>query len=316
MQRFRNILVGVDLASGDRLAATDLGASTREAINRGIWLAGEASAELTFFAAVDLSAHTLDLLDEEEQTRHTVRDDANAILAELVHEAKEAGVAASSQLEFGRSWIEIIKQVLRNDHDLVIVGTRDLSTAGRFLLGSTATKLLRKCPCPVWVTKPDPDLEETRILVADDLSDVGNAALQIAIDGAQLLSAKVHIVHALQDSFDQSLIRTGVSDEKIEAYREQSRKEAESAVQERLTMTDYRTLPFGVQVHIESGPADVVLQQAIEEYGIDLLVMGTIGRSGIPGMLIGNTAERLLPQVTCSVLAIKTADFQSPITLD
>jgi universal stress protein E len=317
MQRFRKILVGVDLSSGDRLAVEDLGATTREAINRAIWLAGESSAELTFFAALDLSAHTLDLLEEEqEQIHHTVRDDATAVLAELVHEAKEAGVAASSRLEFGRSWLEIIKEVLRHGHDLVIVGTRDLSATGRFLMGSTATKLLRKCPCPVWITKPDPDLEEARILVADDLTDVGNTALQIAIDGAQLLSAKVHVVHAVQDGFEQPLTRSGLASEKVDAYREKQRAAVENELQQRLSMTDYRTLSSGVQVHVENGPADIVLLQAIEEYGIDLLVMGTIGRSGIPGMLIGNTAERLLPQVTCSVLAIKPADFVSPITLD
>jgi len=58
---------------------------------------------------------------------------------------------------FGKSWIEIIRQVLREQHDLVITGTRDLGAHGRLLFGSTGMKLLRYCPCPVWVTKPDPD---------------------------------------------------------------------------------------------------------------------------------------------------------------
>jgi universal stress protein E len=45
-----------------------------------------------------------------------------------------------------------------------------------------------------------------------------------------------------------------------------------------------------------------------------LLVMGTIARTGITGVFVGNTAERLLPQIPCSVLAIKPAGFKSPIT--
>jgi hypothetical protein len=44
--------------------------------------------------------------------------------------------------------------------------------------------------------------------------------------------------------------------------------------------------------------------------------MGTIARTGIPGVFVGNTAEKLLPHLPCSVLAIKPASFKSPVTLD
>ena len=54
----------------------------------------------------------------------------------------------------------------------------------------------------------------------------------------------------------------------------------------------------------------------MKQYDIDLLVMGTVARSGIPGLVIGNTAERLLPQVPCSLLAVKPAGFESPVTLE
>ena len=50
--------------------------------------------------------------------------------------------------------------------------------------------------------------------------------------------------------------------------------------------------------------------------GIDLVVMGTVARSGIAGMLIGNTAERVLRKLPCSVLAVKPEGFTSPVRLD
>ncbi len=53
----------------------------------------------------------------------------------------------------------------------------------------------------------------------------------------------------------------------------------------------------------------------IDKHGIDLLIMGTIGRSGILGVMIGNTAERLLPELSCSLLAIKPAEFVCPVKL-
>ncbi|MBV8313231.1 MAG: universal stress protein, partial [Planctomycetaceae bacterium] len=51
----------------------------------------------------------------------------------------------------------------------------------------------------------------------------------------------------------------------------------------------------------------------VREFNIDLLVMGTVGRTSAPGVMIGSTAERLFPEVTCSVLAVKPPDFRCPI---
>ncbi|WP_268870400.1 universal stress protein [Marinobacter nauticus] len=51
----------------------------------------------------------------------------------------------------------------------------------------------------------------------------------------------------------------------------------------------------------------------VENYDIDLIVMGTVGRVGIPGLIIGNTAESILEQAKCSVLAIKPEGFKTPI---
>jgi len=48
---------------------------------------------------------------------------------------------------------------------------------------------------------------------------------------------------------------------------------------------------------------------------VDLIVMGTLSRTGIPGYFIGNTSESILSQVNCSVLTMKPPGFVSPVTL-
>lgn len=314
MQRFRNILVGVDLSRGDRLAAAELNAPTQEAVTRAIWLASRQSAELTFFSALDVSAHTQELLrDDLEKVSETVEDAAGAVLAELVERAGREGVAARSRLVFGKPWVEIIKQVLRENHDLCVVGTRDLGIASRLLFGSTGLKLLHNCPCPVWVTKPDPDVTDLNILVPSDFSEVSQRALEIAVNGGQLVDTKIHLLHAIDAHLDNRMWLTGMPDEKIRAFHEKKRQDALEALNEQLAQTDFRTLTHGVQVHVKGGPADLVILNAIDEFGIDLLVMGTIARTGIPGVLIGNTAERLLSQVSCSVLALKPDGWKCPI---
>lgn len=317
MHGFRRILVGVDLSHADRLAAAELNPPTQEAVRRAVWLAGQLSAELTFFASLDISAHTRELLEERfEETTQNVESEAHAVLDELVQRAKQDGVAAHARLTFGPPWLEITKDVLREGHDLVVVGTRDLGTAGRWLFGSTGMKLLRNCPCPVWVTKPDPNWDDVNMLVASDLEEASQNVLNVAVGGGQLADAKVHVLHALDLTIDRRMFHTGLPEAQVQEFRRKKIAEAEQELHEQLAQTDYRTLTYGVQVHVKEGPPDLVILEAIEEYDIDLLVLGTVARHGIPGVLIGNTCERLLSQVPCSVLAIKPPDFVCPVELD
>lgn len=314
MQHFRKILVGVDLSSADRLAAEDLAAPTMEAVNRAIWLAGHSSAELTLMAVLDVSAHTQELLhDEFEEATKSVEAAANEVLQELVAKAKAEGVTASAKIAFGHPWEEMVKAVLTDSFDLVVAGTRNRSRASRLLLGSTGIKLLRTCPCPVWIVKPDPDWNDLNILVASDLTETSEQALQFAVSAAQLCEAKMHVIHAMEDHLGRRMWLTGLPDQQVDSFRQQKRDEAEAQMHEQLSHTDFRTLPFGVKVEVVEGPPDVAILDAIDEHGIDLLVMGTAARSGITGLLIGNTAERLLAHVPCSVLAIKPPGFVCPV---
>jgi nucleotide-binding universal stress UspA family protein len=63
---------------------------------------------------------------------------------------------------------------------------------------------------------------------------------------------------------------------------------------------------------LKGHPEEVIPQFVVSE-GIDLVVMGTVARTGIAGLLIGNTAERLLQRLITSVLAVKPDGFVSPV---
>ena len=64
-----------------------------------------------------------------------------------------------------------------------------------------------------------------------------------------------------------------------------------------------------------NGDPHLVVPDFVEQNAVDLVVLGTVGRSGIYGMIMGNTAERILRRISCSVLAIKPANFISPVKL-
>ena len=99
-------------------------------------------------------------------------------------------------------------------------------------------------------------------------------------------------------------------DEYVLSLREGARK----AVEQLLAPFSHVSSPR--QIHLVKGrPADVIAEMA-KTHGADLIVIGTIVRTGIPGLLIGNTAETVFHQVGCSVLAIKPDGFVSPVVLD
>jgi len=317
MQKFQNILVGVDLSSGDRFAADELNTSTQEAIEQALILGKSLGAKLTFFAGIAICAQTEELLEADaEHLQDTVDDEVMKVLEHIKQRADAKGIEAECKFSHGHGWEQMIRKVLRDNHDLIIIGTKEHTALGRTLFGTTGTKLLRYAPCPVWVTKPGlSDLEEFDILVADDLGDVGLNCLRMAIGGGQYFSTRTHVLHVIEEE-SGGMFRSRISDEKIASFREEKKREVEQQLEQRLTDLDYRTLELGVKTYVEFGSPDEHILRIIEEENIDVLVMGTKARTGISGMLIGNTAERLLTQISCSLLAVKPADFVCPVKAD
>ena len=61
------------------------------------------------------------------------------------------------------------------------------------------------------------------------------------------------------------------------------------------------------------GDPQVVIPSKVKELDADVLVLGTVSRTGVGGLLIGNTAEAILNRVDCSVMTLKPEGFVSPV---
>ncbi len=313
MQQINSILVGVDLTHADRLVASDLNEQTAEAVERAIWLADLLNAKLEFFAAIDLSAHTKHLLEEDRnKLSNNVEDEAHKVMSGLIEQAKAEGVESTSKVAIGSSWREIILEVVRNNHDLVLAGTRPHGFKGR-LFGGTVMNLFRQCPCPVYAVKIGEEPEVPEIVVASDMSEVSSEILNVIVSMAQIADMKIHLVHAIDTQLDKRLKGLDVGDETIKKCAADIREEVENELNEQLAQTDYRTLSYGVKTHVLEGSPEVAIPAFIAENNINLLAMGTLARTGISGFFIGNTAERMLEKVDCSVLTFKPSDFVSPL---
>lgn len=73
---------------------------------------------------------------------------------------------------------------------------------------------------------------------------------------------------------------------------------------------------FKLRTHLVKGHARKEIPALARQIEADLIVMGTVARTGVAGFIIGNTAEAILNQIECSVLALKPSGFVTPVTLD
>jgi len=311
---FQNVLVGIDLSQRDPPGSKTLSPPVREAIQTSVWLAEKMNASLTFFTAIEIPEDTpyLDLLvDEPQDLLRSLAASANDELGEWVGAAQAKGISAKAEVAHGVGWMEIIRLVERDQHDLVIAGARNLHGFDRFLLGSTAQKLLRNCPCPVWVVRPDHTINVSHILVASDLRPVSEKALWAAVELAPRLGAKVHVVHAASFPLERIWL-SPIHGAAREHYRRQVRADADAALKEQVARLGVAGARVEIEVIDGDGGADLAILRFIDQHQVDMLVMGTVARHGVPGVLVGNTAERMLHEAPCSLFAVKPDGFESP----
>jgi len=314
MRLFKSILVGID-PTLQRTDPNEPSATTREAVQWGIDLARKNRARIVFFSAVNTGDDVLWPLEEDDRSRvrRSAHEAADARLQKLVAQAQQEGIVTERKVVEGEAWLKLIQESRLEHHDLVIVGAQEAPEASRlhrFMFGSTAGQLIHSCPCPVLVSKPQETQAPSRsinVLVAADLGPNTVDLLKSGQDLAAQLSGRLHVLHVVQHHLED-VCRIGLPDAVQEEYRRKVRVKASEHLQSQLAEAGLDT---GTEIHVADGLElpDVMIERFIREHSIDVVVVGSSGRHGI---WVGHTAERLLPELPCSVLVIKPANFVSP----
>ncbi|MEX0797576.1 MAG: universal stress protein [Acidimicrobiia bacterium] len=312
MERFKNILVA---ASPGHLEMPVLKKAARVAASNG--------AKLT----------VLDVVEAIPPRRRTVRVegstvDLQALLLDdrrlqLAAAVESAGIDALVEVVAGKPFIEVIRFAMANGCDLVIVGESPPIHGRARVVASDVTQLIRACPTPVWVMCPsrarklrilalvDPDPTDP---VRDSLSEL---VLELATSIARREGGELHVAHAWQLPGESTLRSSAfVSlparevDMAVQAACEEHRAQLDELA-ERHGVTE-----LGGQTHLVKGPSDQVLPELADRLNTNLIVMGTVARRGLSGLIMGNTAESMMKAVRCSILTVKPDGFVSPVSTD
>ena len=245
--------------------------------------------------------------------------DLKAELDEVAEKLKDEEFRVRTVVTSGQPFIEVIRQVISKKHDLVMMLADGVTNVREQLFGTLSSHLMRKCPCPVWIIKPTrrKKLRNVFAAVDPDPTDITRNALNTeiikrALTIAQSDNAKLHIVHAWNSlGGEATRTRRWMTKAEIRLYVEQDAADHKKRLDQLLEITT----DGSEIVHMRQGKPGTVIPELIEREKADLLVMGTVCRTGIPGFFIGNTAEMILGQVDCSVLTVKPKGFQSPVKL-
>lgn len=310
---YRNILV-----------ATDFSKAAAAALETAAWSARRWQAKLTVvhvvrsvldsIAVIGYGADWEPTLQDLTRLQKQLCDDAEERLAALLAPYRGGEIDLQSEVCVGRPFEEIVHVAEKRECDLVIVGTRGLSAVRRVLVGSTATKLARVCPCPVWVARADHAEGLRSILVPLDFSETSQKALAAGVDLALSTGAQLHLLHAY-DTEDLHGLLPQSEETKVELayYRRRSRRAAMDQLQRSLArVAGDRAVE--ANHHVAQGAAWKVITSAAKRLNADLIVMGSVGRRGVSGFLIGNTAERVLHTADSSLLVIKPDDFETSVS--
>lgn len=312
------------------VAVCDLDDDGPGSIRRAAVLGRAHGAQMTVLAVRDSAADIRQLARfagvGTQSIAQGMIDDMRAALASLVAPFKN-GMEIGIEARIGRPFREIIGDVLDHDRDLVIKMAEPFDGTHSYLFTSTDQHLIRKCPCPVWLAMPGAAPAPKTMLAAvdleDDDDDQGNALnreiIALALRVAMANGARLHVTH-VWEAPAEDLIRRWTNDaDDVERYLDtiETRRRAalDRLVGEVLAELDAEGELPAIVPHLARGRPRDVIPAHIHSMGVDLLVIGTLARTGVPGLIIGNTAEDVLNAVDCSVLTVKPPGYVSPLAL-
>ena len=294
MKRANHILVG-----------TDFSKAADQALHRAVALARRYHSKLTVLHVIDqLPTDSRWMLFGVPPT-----DIAEALRKrgeEELEKRKELfeGIAVELDVRFDKPSHAIVQAATERGCGLIVIGRTGESALERLLVGSTAERVLRTAPQMVLVVgkKEGP---WTRVVAPIDFSASSKDSLKLAGVLARGEGASLDVLHAYEYAgLAQIASATAISTTTTfqQEIEDQARRELDKSIEEA------ELEGLSVERHLRVGLAAEEICALAEEVDADLIVMGSVGRSGFKRLLLGNTAERVVRQTAASLLTVKPAE--------
>ncbi len=284
------------------LCPTDFSTGSEQALRIAVRLANEADAELVVAHAWYLppqmyaGQYYVPAPVMEQLTR-----EAEAGLELALRDAKTAGAKkASGKVIDGVPWSEIVGLLERDRFDLCVMSTHGRTGVARVLLGSVAEKVIRHAPCSVLAVRPGSEPKPyTHVLVPTDFSPSARHAIDIAADLATPGGAGISLLHVLEVPVSLSgPLRV------TDFARDLDKRAADALANAAAIARQNAKVPVTTASRV-GYPGSEILRALDDDSTIDLVVMGSHGRTGLTRALLGSVAEKVVRHARCPVLVAR-----------
>ena len=246
------------------------------AFRRGLESAHMTGARLHIYACLGT------FQQEESSPANTAR--VQAMLKQGLDQARQEGIECTGELEWAGDWRrQALSAAARSSASMIFKNYSPHTDMERQMQTTYDWTLLRLAPCPVLVVKNRRDWKHRRVLAAiyPDATDDAHDKLN-----HQLIS----FAQRFSDAY-------GSEAHLVSAFNDLNQEPDAGALAEVCGIAE----EF---VHIRQGaPADVI-QAVADEITADLILIGTVGRQGIHGTVVGNTSEKLLDHTASDLLVL------------
>lgn len=229
------------------------------------------------------------------------------IVEEAAASAANRGVGTVTDVVQGSVPETITTYVEEYDVDLVVMPTRGRTGLERYLLGSTTERVVRTATAPVLTLRPDNEPSRypyENVLVATDGSDHATAALEYAVDIVNAAGATLHVLSVVEMPAPGLDVDSERQVDALEAQAEQVVAEAAASAEAASVGSVVEAIEFAPSVHR-------AIRTYADENGVDLVVMGTHGRTGFERYLLGSVAEKTVRTAPVPVLTVPAPDAEA-----
>ncbi|OAN11146.1 universal stress protein [Photobacterium jeanii] len=257
------------------------------------------------------SGTTLNILDKATQVYHDALKQHVQTLKHRYH-----NIHFHTQIRIGIPSIEIIKQAQASHASMVVIDSHRENKTIACQRGSNTLNLMRKSEVPIWSISTDAT-EVKRVIAAIDLTNQDYHAFNeqivaLAVEYCDMVGAELTLTHAWRLESEGFLRKwSGYEDIDIALLSKKMRDERLERLQ--ALLGPYQDSTVTKKVELLEGETRAVLPEYVVNHQVDLVILGSLSRTGVAGFLMGNTAESVLNQLDCSVITLKPDSFQSPV---
>ncbi len=259
-----------------------------------------------------ISGTALDMLDRATQCYHNALKEHVHILREKYPKIKFA-----TKVRIGIPFIEIIKEAAESNASLIIIDSYRRIKKEACQRGSNTLNLMRKSEVPIWSVSKSPRAIKNVVVAIDltnrDYKDFNTKLISLAVEFCSNIGASLTFCHVWKLE-SEGFLRdwSGYSDIDIALLSQKMRNERMDRLNSLLLpYADSSVSPINVKL-LEGEPREILPQYVVDK-NVDLVILGSMSRTGISGFVMGNTAESMINQLGCSVITLKPDSFRSPI---